>query len=96
MRHAIRIVRGDFSDPKAAGELTPFQALTTAISGTVGVGNIAHVAIAVSVGGPGALFWLVIAGFLGMSTKFAECMLTVRSASAACSSRTRPTCSSSG
>jgi AGCS family alanine or glycine:cation symporter len=75
MRHAVRIVRGDFSDASSPGELTPFQALTTAISGTVGVGNIAHVAIAVSVGGPGALFWLVVAGFLGMSTKFAECML---------------------
>ncbi len=78
MRHAIRIVRGDFTDPGAPGELSPFQALTTAVSGTVGVGNIAHVAIAVSVGGPGALFWLVVAGFLGMSTKFAECMLAVR------------------
>ncbi|MBW2273780.1 MAG: alanine:cation symporter family protein [Deltaproteobacteria bacterium] len=78
MGHAIRIVRGDFSDARAPGELTPFQALTTAISGTVGVGNIAHVAIAISVGGPGALFWLVVAGFLGMSTKFAECMLAVR------------------
>ena len=78
MRHAVRIVRGDFSDARSPGELTHFQALTTAISGTVGVGNIAHVAIAVSVGGPGALFWLVVAGFLGMSTKFAECMLAVR------------------
>ncbi|MGI9592686.1 MAG: alanine/glycine:cation symporter family protein [Myxococcota bacterium] len=78
LAHAVRVVRGDFADASAAGELSPFQALTTAISGTVGVGNIAHVAIAVSVGGPGALFWLVVAGFLGMSTKFAECMLAVR------------------
>jgi AGCS family alanine or glycine:cation symporter len=78
MGHAVRVVRGDFADARSAGELSPFQALTTAISGTVGVGNIAHVAIAVSVGGPGALFWLVVAGFLGMSTKFAECMLAVR------------------
>ena len=78
LAHAVRVVRGDFADARAQGELTPFQALTTAISGTVGVGNIAHVAIAVSVGGPGALFWLVVAGFLGMSTKFAECMLAVR------------------
>jgi AGCS family alanine or glycine:cation symporter len=78
MAHAVRLVRGDFADESAAGELTPFQALTTAVSGTVGVGNISHVAIAVSVGGPGALFWLVFAGFLGMSTKFVECTLGVR------------------
>ncbi len=77
-RHAVRLVRGDFSDPAAPGEVSHFQALATAVSGTVGVGNIAHVAIAVSVGGPGAIFWLIVAGFLGMSSKFVECTLAVR------------------
>lgn len=76
--HAIRIVKGDFSDPKDPGEVSHFQALTTAVSGTVGVGNIAHVAIVISIGGPGAAFWMIVAGFLGMSSKFAECTLGVK------------------
>ncbi|MBT4492860.1 MAG: alanine:cation symporter family protein [Gammaproteobacteria bacterium] len=61
----------------APGEISAFQALATAVSGTVGIGNIAGVAIAISLGGPGATFWLIVAGFLGMSTKFAECTLGV-------------------
>jgi len=77
-RHAVRIVKGDFSDPKAPGEVTHFQALTTAVSGTVGVGNIAHVAVLISIGGPGAAFWMIVAGFLGMSSKFVECTLGVK------------------
>jgi AGCS family alanine or glycine:cation symporter len=76
--HALRVVRGDFSDRSAAGETTPFQALTTAVSGTVGLGNIAGVAVAVSLGGPGAALWMVLAGFLGMSAKFAEVTLAVK------------------
>lgn len=76
-RHALRIVRGAEDTGVAPGEVSHFQALTTAVSGTVGVGNIAHVAVAVSVGGPGAAFWLVFAGFLGMASKFAECTLGV-------------------
>ncbi len=76
--HALRVVRGDFSDRAAAGEATPFQALTTAVSGTVGLGNIAGVAVAVSLGGPGAALWMVLAGFLGMSAKFAEVTLAVK------------------
>ncbi len=60
------------------GEVSHFQALTTAVSGTVGVGNIAHVAVAISIGGAGAAFWLVVAGFLGMASKFAECTLGVK------------------
>ena len=75
--HALRLVRGDFDDPDEPGEVSHFQALSTAVSGTVGVGNIAHVAIAISVGGPGAAFWLVVAGLLGMSSKFVECTLGV-------------------
>lgn len=76
--HAIALVRGDYADPKDAGEVSHFQALATALSGTVGLGNIAGVAIAVSIGGPGATFWMILAGFLGMSLKFAECTLGVK------------------
>jgi AGCS family alanine or glycine:cation symporter len=76
--HATRLVRGVYTDPSDPGEVSHFRALATAISGTVGVGNIAHVAIAISVGGPGAAFWLAIAGMLGMASKFAECTLGVK------------------
>lgn len=75
--HAFRLLRGDFSTGKEAGEISHFQALSTALSGTVGIGNIGGVAIVISLGGPGALFWLVVAGFLSMSTKFTECILGV-------------------
>jgi len=78
MRHGWQLVRGDYSDPTAAGEVTHFQALATALSGTVGLGNIAGVAVAVSLGGPGATFWMIAAGFLGMSSKFVECTLGVK------------------
>jgi AGCS family alanine or glycine:cation symporter len=78
-RHAIRIVMGkEDKKEKAPGEVTHFQALTTAVSGTVGVGNITHVAVAISIGGPGATFWLIVAGFLGMASKFVECTLGVK------------------
>ncbi|NRA84218.1 MAG: alanine:cation symporter family protein [Gammaproteobacteria bacterium] len=78
--HAIRLVRGDYTDPneKNKGEVSHFQALTTALSGTVGLGSIAGVAVAVSVGGPGATFWMIVAGLLGMSAKFVECTLAVK------------------
>ena len=76
--HAIELVRGDYANPKDAGEVSHFQALATAVSGTVGIGNIGGVAVAVTVGGPGATFWLIMAGFLGMSTKFVECTLGVK------------------
>lgn len=75
--HALRLIRGDYSTDKAPGEISHFQALTTALSGTVGIGNIGGVAIVITLGGPGALFWLVVAGFLSMSTKFTECILGV-------------------
>ncbi len=78
-RHAIRIVLGkEDKTEKAPGEVSHFQALTTAVSGTVGVGNITHVAVAISIGGPGATFWLIVAGFLGMASKFVECTLGVK------------------
>jgi AGCS family alanine or glycine:cation symporter len=76
--HSLRVIRGDFSNPTDPGEVSHFQALTTALSGTVGLGNIAGVAIAVSIGGPGATFWMIIAGFMGMSTKFLECSLGLK------------------
>ena len=76
-RHAIELVRGDYTNPDSHGEVSHFQALATAVSGTVGIGNIGGVAVAVTVGGPGATFWLIVAGFLGMSTKFVECTLGV-------------------
>jgi AGCS family alanine or glycine:cation symporter len=77
-KHGFELVRGDYHDPEAAGEVTHFQALATALSGTVGLGNIAGVAVAVSLGGPGATFWMILAGFLGMSSKFTECTLGVK------------------
>ena len=75
---AIRILSGRYKAPGDPGEISQFQALTTAVSGTVGIGNIANVAVAISLGGPGATFWMIMAGLLGMSTKFAECTLGVR------------------
>ncbi len=74
-KHAIDVVRGKYDDPDDAGEVSHFQALTAALSGTVGVGNIAGVAYAVALGGPGATFWMIVAGLLGMSSKFVECTL---------------------
>ena len=76
--HAVDLIKGDYSNPKDAGEVSHFQALATALSGTVGLGNIAGVAIAVSIGGPGATFWMILAGVMGMSLKFAECTLGVK------------------
>lgn len=76
-KHSISLVRGDYLDPKDAGEVTPFQALATALSGTVGLGNIAGVGVALYLGGPGATFWMILAGLLGMASKFTECILGV-------------------
>ncbi len=76
--HAIAVLRGKHDDPNSEGQINRFQALATSLSGTVGLGNIAGVAVAVSVGGPGAVFWMVLMGFLGMSTKFVEVTLGVK------------------
>ncbi|MEM7505482.1 MAG: alanine/glycine:cation symporter family protein [Pseudomonadota bacterium] len=76
--HSIALVKGDYSDPNDAGEVSHFQALATALSGTVGLGNIAGVAVAVSIGGPGATFWMILAGLMGMASKFTECTLGVK------------------
>ena len=77
-RHSMRVIRGDYSSTRFAGEASPFQALSTAVSGTVGLGSIGGVAVAVTLGGPGATLWMMLAGFLGMSTKFAEVTLAVK------------------
>ncbi|HHN48286.1 MAG TPA: alanine:cation symporter family protein [Bacteroidales bacterium] len=76
--HALHIVRGKYDNPDDKGEVSHFQALATALSATVGLGNIAGVAIAVIIGGPGATFWMIIAGLLGMTSKFVECTLGVK------------------
>lgn len=77
-KHALDIVRGKYDNPNDEGEVSHFQALATALSGTVGLGNIAGVAIAIVLGGPGATFWMILAGLLGMSSKFVECTLGVK------------------
>jgi len=75
-RHGIRLTRGLYDNPDETGEVSHFQALASALSATIGLGNIAGVAIAVGAGGPGAIFWMIVAGLLGMSSKFAECSLS--------------------
>jgi alanine or glycine:cation symporter, AGCS family len=77
-RHALDLVRGRYADPRDAGEVSHFQALSAALSGTIGLGNIAGVAVAISIGGPGATFWMILAGLLGMASKFTECTLGVK------------------
>ncbi len=77
-KHAIQLIRGIYDKPKDKGEVSHFQALTTALSATVGLGNIAGVAIAVTLGGPGATFWMIVAGLLGMASKFTEVTLGVK------------------
>ncbi len=73
--HGIAVVTNKYLRKEDVGQVTPFQSLAAAVSGTVGLGNIAGVAVAVTMGGPGAIFWMMVAGFLGMSTKFAEVTL---------------------
>ncbi|MFJ9666794.1 alanine/glycine:cation symporter family protein [Streptomyces sp. NPDC101219] len=75
---ALDVVRGKYDEKDAPGEVNHFQALTAAVSGTVGLGNIAGVAVAVSIGGPGATFWMILCGLLGMATKFVEVTLGVK------------------
>jgi AGCS family alanine or glycine:cation symporter len=78
LKLAFQVLRGKHSKPDDPGEITHFQALTSAVSGTVGLGNIAGVGVAVTIGGAGATFWMVLCGLLGMATKFVECTLGVR------------------
>ncbi|NCO62302.1 MAG: alanine:cation symporter family protein [Flavobacteriales bacterium] len=75
---AVEDIPNTIRDESAHGEVSHFQALATAVSGTVGLGNIAGVAVAIGLGGPGATFWMIVCGLLGMSTKFVECTLGVK------------------
>lgn len=75
--HAINVLRGKYDDPNAIGEITHFQALSTALASTIGMGNIAGVAVAIHIGGPGAMFWMWISAIIGMSTKFFTCALAI-------------------
>ncbi|KJD34452.1 sodium/alanine symporter [Tamlana nanhaiensis] len=75
--HAIQVLRGKYDNPEDVGEISHFKALTTALSSTIGMGNIAGVAVAISVGGPGAMFWMWVSAVVGMSTKFFTCSLAV-------------------
>ena len=75
--HAIRILSGKYDNPEEAGQLHHFQALSTALAGTVGMGNVSGVAIAISMGGPGAIFWMWVSALIGVSTKFFTCSLAV-------------------
>jgi len=75
--HAIQVLRGHYDDPDDPGEISHFQALTTALSATIGMGNIAGVAVAITIGGPGAIFWMWVSGLIGMSTKFFTCTLSI-------------------
>ncbi len=75
--HAIQVLRGKYDDPDDPGQITHFQALTTALSSTIGMGNIAGVAVAISIGGPGAVFWMWVSAVVGMSTKFFTCTLAI-------------------
>lgn len=75
--HAFQVLRGKYNNPNDAGEITHFQALTTALSSTIGMGNIAGVAVAISIGGPGAVFWMWISAVVGMSTKFFTASLAI-------------------
>jgi AGCS family alanine or glycine:cation symporter len=76
--HAFNVIRGVYDDPKDAGDINHFQALTSALSATVGIGNIAGVAIAIHYGGPGSLFWMWLTAALGMALKYSECTLAMR------------------
>ena len=78
LKHSFNVVRGKYDDPADEGDVTHFQALSTALSSTIGIGNIAGVALAVRLGGPGALFWMWVTALLGMATKYAECTLSLR------------------
>ena len=74
-RHSIDIIKGKYDNPEDTGQISHFQALTSALSATIGLGNIAGVAVAVSRGGPGAVFWMVFIAFFSMSAKFVSCTL---------------------
>ena len=75
--HAIQVLRGKYDDPNDPGQISHFQALTTALSATVGMGNISGVAVAIAIGGPGAVFWMWVSAVIGMSTKYFTSTLAI-------------------
>ena len=75
-KHSIDIIRGKFDDPDEPGDITHFQALVSALAATIGMGNISGVALAITVGGPGAVFWMWVSAFVGIATKFFTCSLS--------------------
>ncbi len=77
LKHAVDIVRGRYDDPDEPGDVTHFKALVSALSATIGMGNISGVAIAITTGGPGAIFWMWVSAFVGMATKFFTCSLAI-------------------
>lgn len=76
-RHAMKVVGGKYDDPNAKGDITSLQALSSAVAATVGLGNISGVALAISMGGPGAIFWMWVSAFVGMATKYFTCTLAI-------------------
>ena len=76
-RHSIEIIRGKYDDPNEPGDITHFQALVSALAATIGMGNISGVAIAIAVGGPGAVFWMWVSAMVGIATKFFTCSLAI-------------------
>ena len=76
LRHSVDVVRGKYDNPDDEGEISHFRALTSALSATVGLGNIAGVAVAITTGGPGAMFWMIVAAIFGMAAKFSSCTLS--------------------
>jgi AGCS family alanine or glycine:cation symporter len=76
LKHSINVIQGKYDNPEDTGEISHFRALTSALSATVGLGNIAGVAIAIQLGGPGAVFWMLIAAVFGMTAKFSSCTLS--------------------
>lgn len=76
-KHAMKLIRGKYDDPNAKGDITSLQALSSAVAATVGLGNISGVALAISMGGPGAIFWMWVSAFVGMATKYFTCTLAI-------------------
>ena len=76
-KHSIDVIRGAHREKDADGQISHFEALSTALASTIGMGNIAGVAVAISIGGPGAIFWMWVSGFIGMTTKFFTCSLAI-------------------
>lgn len=77
LSHALNVLRGKYDDPDAPGDINHFQALSSALAATIGLGNISGVAVAIAMGGPGAVFWMWVSAFMGIATKFFTCTLSI-------------------